>query len=197
MCWPTICCAIARSAVSIPAVAVPQTLEARYAKIHNAGMAGVSLLMIGAAIAHFASGDSANAPTLSLNDPRFVLFSTLTLAMAYYVYAGISRYLNRTPQVVVDQHGIALGFGRNSRIAWEDIQWVRLRRLAMRPQLQIGLEPQAFLAANLRLSLFNLDDSLRPIRGMPAAILVRDNGLDTKAVAMLDAVKAFRPNLVQ
>jgi hypothetical protein len=32
---------------------------------------------------------------------------------------------------------------------------------------------------------------------MPATVLVRDNGLDTKAVTMLDAVKAFRPNLVQ
>ncbi|MDB5487857.1 MAG: hypothetical protein JWQ58_1572 [Reyranella sp.] len=178
-------------------MAVRQALEARYAKVHNAGMAVVSLLMIATAIAHFASGDSANAPTLSLNDPRFVLFSVLALAMAYYVYVGISRYLDRTPQIVIDQHGITLGFGRNSRIAWEDIQWVRLRRLAMRPQLQIGVEPQAFVAANLRLSLFNLDDSLRPIRGMIAAILVRDNGLDTKAVTMLDAVKAFRPNLVQ
>ena len=160
-------------------------------------MAVVSLLMIGTAIAHFASGNSANAPTLSLNDPRFVLFSVLALAMAYYVYAGISRYLNRTPQIVIDHDGITLGFGRNARLAWNDIQWVRLRRLALRPQLQIGVEPRAFLAADLRLSLLNLDDSLRPIRGMPTAILVRDNGLDTKAVAMLDAVKTFRPNLVQ
>ena len=160
-------------------------------------MAAVSLLMIGTAVAHFASGDSANAPTLSLNDPRFVLFSILAMAMAYYVYIGISRYLDRTPQIVIDHEGIALGFGRNARIAWEDIQWVRLRRLAMRPQLQIGVEPQAFLAADLRLTQFNLDDSLRPIRGMPAAVLIRDNGLDTKAVTMLDAVRAFRPNLVQ
>ena len=160
-------------------------------------MAAVSLLMIGSAIVHFASGDSANAPTLSLNDPRFVLFSVLAVAMAYYVYVGVSRYLDRTPQVVIDHDGIALGFGRNARLAWDDIQWVRLRRLGFRPQLQIGIEPQAFLAANLRLSLLNLDDSLRPIRGMPTAMLVRDNGLDTKAVAMLDAVKAFRPNLIQ
>ena len=123
--------------------------------------------------------------------------SVLALAMAYYVYAGISRYLNRTPQIVIDHDGITLGFGRNARLAWNDIQWVRLRRLALRPQLQIGVEPRAFLAADLRLSLLNLDDSLRPIRGMPTAILVRDNGLDTKAVAMLDAVKTFRPNLVQ
>jgi len=178
-------------------VAARQALEARYGSLHNAGMAVVSLLMIGSAIVHFASGGSANAPTLSLNDPRFVLFSVLAVAMAYYVYVGISRYLDRTPQIVIDHDGIALGFGRNARLAWNDIQWVRLRRLGFRPQLQIGIEPQAFLAANLRLSLLNLDDSLRPIRGMPTAMLVRDNGLDTKAVAMLDAVKAFRPNLVQ
>jgi hypothetical protein len=178
-------------------VAARQALEARYGSLHNAGMAAVSLLMIGTAIVHFASGDSANAPTLSFNDPRFVLFSVLAVAMAYYVYVGISRYLDRTPQVVIDHDGIALGFGRNARLAWDDIQWVRLRRLGFRPQLQIGIEPQAFLAADLRLSLLNLDDSLRPIRGMPTAILIRDNGLDTKAVAMLDAVKAFRPNLIQ
>jgi hypothetical protein len=178
-------------------VAARQTLEARFGQIHNAGMAAVSLLMIGTAIVHFASGDSARAPTLSLNDPRFVLFSVLALAMGYYVYVGISRYFNRRPQVVIDHDGIALGFGRNARLAWDDIQWVRMRRLAFRPQLQIGVEPRAFLAADLRLSLLNLDDSLRPIRGMPSAILIRDNGLDTKAVAMLDAIKAFRPNLVQ
>ena len=178
-------------------MAARQALEARYGTLHNAGMAVVSLLMIGTAIVHFAWGGSANAPTLSLNDPRFVLFSILAMAMAYYVYVGIARYLNRTPQIVIDQDGIALGFGRDKRIPWQDIQWVRLRRLAMRPQLQIGLEPQAFLAADLRLSQFNLDDSLRPIRGMPATVLVRDNGLDTKAATMLDAVKAFRPNLVQ
>lgn len=178
-------------------MAARQALQARYGSLHNAGMAAVSLLMIGTAIVHFASGDSANAPTLSLNDPRFVLFSVLAMAMAYYVYVGISRYLDRTPQIVIDHDGIALGFGRNARLAWDDIQWVRLRRLSFRPQLQIGVEPQAFLAADLRLSLLNLDDSLRPIRGMPTAILVRDNGLDTKAVAMLDAVKAFRPNLIQ
>jgi hypothetical protein len=117
--------------------------------------------------------------------------------MAYYVYAGISRYLERTPQIVIDHDGITLGFGRNVRFTWNDIQWVRLRRLSLRPQLQIGIEPQAFLAANLHLSFLNLDDSLRPIRGMPTAILVRDNGLDTRASAMLDAVKAFRPSLVQ
>lgn len=171
-------------------------LQARYSVLHNIGMAAVSLLMIGGAIAHFASG-STNAPTLSLNDPRFVLFSVLALAMAYYAFLGVSRYLNREPQIVIDHDGVMLGFGRGRRIPWQDIQWARLRRLALRPQLQIGLAPEAFVAADLRLSLLNLDDSLRPIRGMPTAVLVRDNGLDTNAAAMLDAVKAFRPNLVQ
>jgi hypothetical protein len=177
-------------------MSVRQVLEARYSALHNLGMAAVAVAMMTAASVHFAS-DSTNAPTLSLNDPRFVLFLVLALAMAYYVFLGVSRYLNRTPQVVIDQDGIALGFGRNRRISWKDIQWVRLRRLALRSQLQVGLAPEAFLAADLRLSLLNLDDSLRPVRGVPTAVQIRDNGLDTTAPAMLDAVKAFRPNLVQ
>lgn len=177
-------------------MAARKPIEARYGSFHNISMAIVSLFMISAAIVHFASG-SAHAPTLSLNDPRFVLFSMLALAMGYYVFVGVSRYLNRAPQIVIDHDGIMLGFGRNRRFAWSDIQWVRLRRLAMRPQLQVGIAPEAFVAADLRLSFLNLDDGLRPIRGMPTAILVRDNGLDVSAATMLDAVKTFRPNLVQ
>jgi hypothetical protein len=178
-------------------MAARQALQVRYGTFHNLGMAVVSLLMIAAAIVHFTSGNSDNAPTLSLKDPRFVMFALLALIMAYYIFVGISRSLDRTPQVVIDHEGIALGFGRNALITWDDVEWVRLRRLAMRAQLQIGVEPQAFLAADLRLSQFNVDDSLRPIRGVPAAVVVRDNGLDANAMAMLDAVKAFRPNLVR
>jgi hypothetical protein len=177
-------------------MAVVKAVEARYGSLHNISMAVVSLGMIVMAIAHFAT-NSANAPTLSLNDPRFVLFAMLALAMVYYVFVGVSRTLNRQPQVVIDRDGIALGFGRNRRFAWNEVGWVRLRRLALRPQLEIGLADQAFIAANLRLSMWNLDDGLRPIRGMPTAVLVRDNGLDTRASAMLDAVRAFRPNLVK
>jgi hypothetical protein len=177
-------------------MAAAKRLEARYGSLHNISMAVVSAGMIGAAILHFAT-NPANAPTLSLNDPRFALFAMLALAMAYYVFVGVSRYFNRRPQVVIDRDGIALGFGRDRRFAWDDIQWVRLRRLALRQQLEIGVAPEAFMAANLRLSVWNLDDGLRPIRGMPTAVLVRDNGLDTNASAMLDAVKAFRPNLVK
>jgi hypothetical protein len=170
--------------------------EARYGAVHNIGMAVVAILMVAGAIAHFAT-NSANAPTLSLNDPRFVLFTVLSVAMAYYAYLGFSRYANRQPQIVIDRDGIVLGFGRNRRLTWDDIQWVRLRRLAMRPQLQIGVVPEVFVTADLRLSQWHLDDSLRPVRGMPSAILVRDNGLDMSAAAMLDAVRAFRPNLVK
>ena len=53
------------------------------------------------------------------------------------------------------------------------------------------------IAANLRLSTWSFDDSLRPVRGQPTTVLVRDNGLDTRASAMLDAVRSFRPNLVK
>ncbi|HZB55048.1 MAG TPA: hypothetical protein VE527_15550, partial [Reyranella sp.] len=148
------------------------------------------------AILHF-SNNPAKAPTLSLNDPNFVLFLVLAIAVLYYVVLGISRIRNREPQVIIDDGGIRLGFGRNSHFTWDDINWVRLRRLAMRPQLEIGLADQAFIAAGLRLSMWGFDDSLRPVRGQPTTVLVRDNGLDTKASAMLDAVRTFRPNLVK
>ena len=171
-------------------------VEARYGSFHNISMAVVSAGMIGIAILHFVNNPT-NAPTLSMNDPRFVLFTLLALAMAYYVFVGISRYLDRRPQIVIDRDGIALGFGRDRRFAWDDIEWARLRRLALRPQLEIGVAPQAFTAADLRLSMWSFDDGLRPIRGLPSAVLVRDNGLDIRASAMLDAVRRFRPNLVK
>jgi hypothetical protein len=117
--------------------------------------------------------------------------------MAFYAWIGFGRFTNREPQVVIDRDGIALGFGRNRRFTWNEIEWVRLRLLGFRQTLQIGLVPEAFVAADLRLSMWSLDDALRPIRGMPAAIAVRDNGLDTRAAAMFDAVKSLRPNLVK
>ena len=171
-------------------------VEARYGTLHNISMAVVSAGMIAVAILHFVN-NPANAPTLSMNDPRFVLFTLLAVALAYYVFVGISRYANRRPQIVIDRDGIALAFGRDCRFAWADIEWARLRRLALRPQLEIGIAPQAFVAANLRLSMWSFDDGLRPIRGLPTAVLVRDNGLDTRSSAMLDAVRTFRPNLVK
>jgi hypothetical protein len=177
-------------------MAAAPPMQARYGSLHNLSMSVVAIGMVGAALLHFAT-NAAHAPTLSLNDPRFVLFAVLSIAMAFYAYVGISRYLNRQPQVVIDRDGIALGFGRNRRFTWDEIQWVRLRRLAFRPQLQVGLRPEAFIASDLKLSMWNLDDGLRPIRGVPAALLVRDNGLDVSSAALLDAVRRFRPNLVK
>jgi len=177
-------------------MAAAQPLQARYGSLHNISMAVVAIGMVGAAIVHFAT-NSANAPTLSLKDARFVLFCVLAIAMGFYGWLGITRFINREPQVVIDREGIVLGFGRNRRFAWNEVQWVRLRRLAFRPQLQVGIVPDAFVTADLKLSMWNLDDGLRPVRGVPAAVLVRDNGLDTSAAAMLDAVKSFRPNLVR
>ena len=173
-----------------------QPVEARYSTLHNTSMAVVSLVIIVVAIVHFATNPT-NAPTLSLNDPRFVLFFMLAMALLYYVFLGVSHTLNRQPQVVIDGDGILLGFGRDRRISWDDIVWIRLRRLALRPQLEVGLAERAFIEANLRLSMWSFDDALRPVRGQPTTVLVRDNGLDTRSAAMLDAVRAFRPNLVK
>src|SRR5262245_25192364 len=120
-----------------------QPVTARYGTLHNVSMAVVSLAMVVLAIVHFVN-NPANAPTLSLNDPRFVLFLMLAMALLYYVFLGVSRTLNREPQVVIDHDGIGLGFGRNRRLAWDDVRWVRVRRLALRPQLEVGLADQAF-----------------------------------------------------
>jgi len=171
-------------------------LEARYGRLHNISMAVVAAAMVALAVMHLAA-QPAQAFTLSLADPRFVLYVMLGAAMAFYAWLGLMRFSNREPQVVIDRDGILLGFGRNRRFTWNDIEWVRLRRLGFRPQLQLGLKPEAFVATDLRLSTWTLDDGLRPIRGTPAAIAVRDNGLDTRAAAMLDAVKSIRPNLIR
>ena len=106
-------------------------LEARYGSLHNISMAVVAIVMVGSAVLYIARS-SANAPTLSPNDPRFVMFALLSIAMAFYGWLGITRFLNRQPQVVIDADGIALGFGRNRRFSWDDVQWVRLRRSSHR-----------------------------------------------------------------
>ncbi len=177
-------------------MAPPKAVQAHYSPAHNIGMALVAVAMVAIAISHFLAHPE-NAPTLSFNDTRFVLFAALAIAMFTYSVIGVRRALNREPQVAIDHDGIAVGFGRNRRFTWNEVEWVRVRRLAFRPQLQVGLQPAAFIAADLKLSTWNLDDGLRPIRGVPASLLVRDNGLDVRASAMLDAVRAFRPNLVR
>jgi len=171
-------------------------VEVRYGRLHNASLAIISTAMVVIAVTRFASNPE-QAPALSVNDARFVLFAGLGIAVGYFAWLGASRFANREAQIVLDEEGIHLGFGRNKRIAWQDVQWVRLKRIAVRPALQIGIEPQAFVAADLRLAAWSLDDSLRPVRGMPSALLIRDNGLDTRASAMLDAIKVIRPDLVR
>ena len=171
-------------------------IEVRYGRLHNISMAIVALIMAAIAVLFLARGSS-QGMAMNFSDARFVLYLLLGGAMAYYAWVGFNRFGDRQPQVVIDHDGIALGFGRNCRFAWREIEWVRMRRLGVRPTLQLGIAAEAFVAANLRLSMWALDDGLRPVRGMPAALAVRDNGLDTPATAMLDAIKSFRPNLLR
>jgi hypothetical protein len=172
-----------------------RVIEARWSRLHNLSMAVVAIGLAGVAVLYLSR--SVQGAPAGTDDPRFALYLLLATAMAYYGWLGLNRFGNRTPQVTIDRDGIVLGFGRDRRLAWNEIEWVRLRRLGVRPTLQIGVTPDVFVIANLRLSLWSLDDGLRPIRGTPSAVAVRDNGLDTRAAAMLDAVKAFRPNLVR
>jgi hypothetical protein len=176
-------------------MAATPPVEARYSQFHNFSMTAVSVLLLG-----FVGVYLSNLPEkadATATDSRVVLYVVLGVAMIYYGVTGFRRGLDRTPQVVIDAQGIYLGFGRAKRFAWDEIQWVKLHRIAIRPQLHIGIVPEALLAANLGLSTWNLDDALKGIRGMPAAVALRDNGLDTRSASLLDAVRRFRPDLVR
>ncbi len=72
----------------------PKPVEVRYGLLHNISMAAVSVGMIVFVIFRFAA-DPANAPTISLNDTRFMMFAILALAMAYYVFIGLKRCFDR------------------------------------------------------------------------------------------------------
>ena len=102
---------------------------------------------------------------------------------------GSHAISNREPQVVIDHDGIALGFGRNRRFAWNDIHWVRLRRLGFRPQLADRPRRPRPSCGQPRLSMWNLDDGLRPVRGTPAAVRCATTGSTRAPSAMLDAVE--------
>jgi Ni/Fe-hydrogenase subunit HybB-like protein len=102
-------------------MAPPKVVEARFGATHNISMALVAVAMVAIAIGHFMANPD-KAPTLSFNDPRFVLFAALAIAMLTYTFLGIRRAMNRAPQVVIDRDGIAVGFGRNTRFKWSDIQ---------------------------------------------------------------------------
>ncbi len=137
------------------------------------------------------------APRLSFNDPGFAMLVLFGGAILYYGVMGVRRAMDRQPQMSIDHKGITLGLGRNRRLDWRDIMWVRTRRIGFQRVLQVGLDPAAFVAADLRLSMWNVDDPLGPIRGVTTGVQIRPAGLDTSAHAMLDAVKSFRPNLVK
>jgi hypothetical protein len=173
----------------------PASVEVRYSPLHNFSLSLLAalLMLFGA----FYISRSDGAPTASAADPRFMLFVVMGFAMFYYAWIGVQRALNRSPQVTIDGDGIVLGFGRNRRFAWDEVQWVRIHRIAVRPVLQIGFSPVALAGNVLRLSTMSFDDALRPVRGMPGAVAVRDNGLDMRTSAMLDAVRKFRPDLVK
>jgi hypothetical protein len=173
----------------------PAPVEVRYSPLHNFSLSLLSsmLMLFGA----FYISRSESAPTASAADPRFMLLVVLAFAMAYYAWIGVQRALDRSPQVTIDADGILLGFGRNRRFSWDEVQWVRIYRIAVRPVLQIGFSPVALAGNVLRVSAMSFDDALRPVRGMPGAVAVRDNGLDMRSAAMLDAVRKFRPDLVK
>jgi hypothetical protein len=95
-------------------------IEARFSRPHNMSMAVVAAGMVLMAVVYLLSRPE-QAPAFSLSDSRFLINAMLGAAMTYYVWLGLTRYANREPQVVIDRDGILLGFGRNRRFAWQDI----------------------------------------------------------------------------
>jgi len=169
-------------------------LEARYGTLHNLSMTVVAIGIVGAAICILpATRQRADtvAERSALRDVRPAVDRHGLLWLA-----RPCTLLNRQAQVVIDHDGIALGFGRNRRFAWDEVQWVRLRRLGFRPQLQVGLLPAAFVAA---ISGSRCGTSTTGCAD-PRRTGCRDGArqwLDKTASAMLDAVRSFRPNLVR
>lgn len=116
-------------------------LEVRYSRPHNISIAVLAVGMMAISILHFVTSAEQGA-SLSTSDPRFLLYAVLVVTMGYYAWTGYTRARDPEPQVVIDHDGIALGFGRNRRLAWKDIVWVRQRHLGFRLQLQIGVDPE-------------------------------------------------------
>lgn len=122
---------------------------------------------------------------------QFWLMAICAAGLLYYAIRSVRMIFDRRPQLVVDRKGIRLGFGRDVLIPWKDVQWVRTRGL--RPMLQIGIPPETFVA--LRLSMWNLDDSLTPPQGAGSAVGIRGNGLDTSIADIATAIDQWNPHL--
>ena len=145
-------------------------MEVRYGRLHNISMAVVATGMIGTALLLMAQHPD-RAPRLSFNDPRFDLYLLLGLALVFYAWLGHHpiyqpraaggdrprRHRRWASAATGDSPGM-----RSNGCACTGWRSGRSCRSAS--------TPQAFVEANLRLSMWNLDDGLRPIRGVPAAV---------------------------
>ncbi|MBX3500126.1 MAG: hypothetical protein KF889_11830 [Alphaproteobacteria bacterium] len=122
---------------------------------------------------------------------RLILLGLGAAGLLYYAIRSILRLRETRPQIVIDNKGIWLGFGRDVLLPWADIRLARPR--GMRRTLQIGITPELF--GRLNLSLFNLDDNLTAVPGGGASVGVRFNGLDRPMRDVYDAIRAWKPGL--
>lgn len=122
---------------------------------------------------------------------RFIFLGLCAAALLYYAGRAIARLRETRPQIIVDNKGVWLGFGRDVLLPWADIRLARPR--GIRRTLQIGITPELY--GRLNLSLFNLDDNLTAVPGGGASVGVRFNGLDRPMRDLYEAMKIWKPGL--
>ncbi|MBV9836024.1 MAG: hypothetical protein JO055_16520 [Alphaproteobacteria bacterium] len=162
-----------------------ERLEIRFSQTFHVTLAAIGVILpIMAVIWLLVNSDR-------LDTGRLVWLGLCTAGLLYYAVRAIGRLRVTSPQIVVDNKGVWLGFGRDVLLPWSDINLARPR--GIRRTLQIGITPELFM--RLHLSLFNLDDNLTAIPGGGVSVGVRFNGLDRPMRDAYDAIRSWKPGL--
>jgi hypothetical protein len=166
-----------------------ERLEVRFSQTFHVTLAAIGVILpVVAAIwlaANFERlvGEGSNG--------RFVFLGLCAAGLLYYAGRAIARLRETRPQIIVDNKGVWLGFGRDVLLPWSDIRLARPR--GIRRTLQIGITPELY--GRLNLSLFNLDDNLTAVPGGGASVGVRFNGLDRPMRDLYEAIRIWKPGL--
>jgi len=166
-----------------------ERLEIRFSQTFHITLAAIGVILPTAAaiwlLANYSQlvGDGSSG--------RLVWLGLCAAGLLYYAGRAIARLRETRPQIIVDNKGVWLGFGRDVLLPWADIHLARPR--GIRRTLQIGITPELY--GRLNLSLFNLDDNLTAVPGGGASVGVRFNGLDRPLRDVYDAIRTWKPGL--
>lgn len=166
-----------------------ERLEIRFSQTFHLTLAAIGVILPVAAAIWLLLNYEALAGAGSSG--RFLWLGLCVAGLLYYAGRAIARLRETRPQIVIDNKGVWLGFGRDVLLPWADIRLARPR--GVRRTLQIGITPELY--GRLHLSLWNLDDNLTAIPGGGASVGVRFNGLDRPMRAVYEAILTWKPGL--